>query len=995
MTRPHLARSIALLLPISILFALTGAALATPPNAPTITEPSTDGHIVNASDVHMETGGFSDPDPGDTHQCTDWEIWAESPSERVWATICIGGVERVHTHLGDGIFEGSHAGRNSLLPETDYELRVRHRDNNGEYSAYSVRLFSTGPLTEIFPLAMDDVAASPTPTWRDESDQNLELPFSGTPASLFVESAASGLLLELRGSAGAGNTIVNPAALPAHVPVRVRFTGGSSSLVLPASRLAFTDDTGADRTLYLPAANLGVGQSLYLWIAASGASYYGNSGQTEPDFSMLAEGPPVPWVVLQPGYKVEVVATGFQLPVNIAFVPNPVPGPTAPLYYVTELYGTIKVVLRDGTVSNYAENLLNFDPGGAFPGSGEQGLTGICVDPTNGDIYATLLYDAAPPNGPHYPKVVRFQSTDGGHTASQQSDVLNMVGETQGQSHQISNITIGPDGKLYVHMGDGFDCGRALNLSSFRGKVLRLNKNGTAPSDNPFYNAGNGITATDYIFAYGFRNPFGGAWRASDGAHYEVENGPDANDRFAKVNRSGNYAWNCTPGSLTTNAIYNWNPPHAPVNLAFIESGLFGGSGFPAAKFDHAFVTESGPTWADGPQTQGKRIVEFVLNGSGGLVSGPTTLVEYAGSGKATAVGLAAGPDGLYFTDLYKDVGFDSPIDPGANVLRVRYVGTADFSADVTFGYPPHYVQFTDLSSVPGPNTWAWSFGDGEISTQQSPSHVYAAPGIYDVRLEVTGANGIAVKQKNGYIAVGDQPIGVQAQYWNNTNFTGTSIRRIDPTIDFDWGAGSPDPLIDGDTFSARWVGQVKPDFSETFSFHVIVDDGVRLWVNNQLIIDKWIDQAPTEHIGTISLVAGQRYDLKMEYYENGGGAVARLLWTSPSLPLEVVPRSHLYPGVIADAPLPEFENPWRWLDATANPLRGHGEIAFAGPVGQPVSVTLHDVSGRVVRRLFNGPMREPAVRLAIPIDSEPAGIYFVQLRGGANTLHRKLVFIR
>ena len=60
----------------------------------------------------------------------------------------------------------------------------------------------------------------------------------------------------------------------------------------------------------------------------------------------------VPWAVMQPNYQVEVVASGFQLPVNIAFVPNPGPDPDSPYYYVAELFGTIKVVTRGGQVAN-------------------------------------------------------------------------------------------------------------------------------------------------------------------------------------------------------------------------------------------------------------------------------------------------------------------------------------------------------------------------------------------------------------------------------------------------------------------------------------------------------------------------------------------------------------------------------------------------------------------------------------------------------------------
>ena len=264
--------------------------------------------------------------------------------------------------------------------------------------------------------------------------------------------------------------------------------------------------------------------------------------------------------------------------------------------------------------------------------------------------------------------------------------LLNMQPETQGQSHQISNISIGPDHKLYVHNGDGFDATRGLDLNSFRGKVLRMNLDGSAPSDNPFYNAANGITATDYVFAYGLRNPFGGAWRGLDGHQYEVENGPSV-DRLARIDAGVNYLYDGSDASMLNRAIYNWNPAHAPVNLAFVQQSTFAGSQFPAGKLDHLFVTESGPTYAAGPQSAGKRIVEFVIDANGNRLSGPTKLVEYTGAGRATAVGLAAGPDGLYFTELYDDLGANGATAAGARIFRIRYInplaGDYDIDGDV------------------------------------------------------------------------------------------------------------------------------------------------------------------------------------------------------------------------------------------------------------------------------------------------------------------------
>ena len=471
----------------------------------------------------------------------------------------------------------------------------------------------------------------------------------------------------------------------------------------------------------------------------------------------------MPWTVRQVGYKVEVVATGFQLPVNIAFVPNPGQQPDSPFYYVTELYGTIKVVTKDGTISDYVTGLLDFNPTGNFPGSGEQGLTGIVVEPATGDVIAAYLYedeDSTRDPKPHYPKVVRFHSNDGGLTAATETTLLDMFGEMQGQSHQISNLSIGPDGKLYVHMGDGFRFETAPDLESFRGKVLRMNLDGSVPTNppNPFYNASDGITAKDYIFAYGLRNPFGGAWRALDGKHYGVENGP-SQDRMARIDAGLSYGWDGTNDSMTTRAIYVWNPATAPVNIAFIQPSTFNGSGFPAGKMDHAFVSESGPTYATGPQSRGKRITEFALGGQGQLLTGPATLVEYTGSGKGSAVALAAGPDGLYFSDFYKDLNYQSPIDRGANILRIRYVGSADFTADVVTGPAPLAVQFTDFSDVPGITSWEWTFGDGATSTQQNPSHIYESIGPFTVRLRVVGATGVSVMEKMTYIRVGEFPL--------------------------------------------------------------------------------------------------------------------------------------------------------------------------------------------------------------------------------------------
>src|SRR5690606_29196442 len=127
---------------------------------------------------------------------------------------------------------------------------------------------------------------------------------------------------------------------------------------------------------------------------------------------------------------------------------------------------------------------VNYDPTGNFPGSGEQGLTGIAVDPQSGDLFVSALHSE---DDVHHPRIWRLHSLDGGRTAASRSLLLDMQGELQGESHQISCLNLGPDGRLYAHNGDGFDIAQSQSLTSFRGKILRLEVDGSPAEDNPFY----------------------------------------------------------------------------------------------------------------------------------------------------------------------------------------------------------------------------------------------------------------------------------------------------------------------------------------------------------------------------------------------------------------------------------------------------------------------------------------------------------------------------
>ena len=634
-----------------------------PPAAPVINEPTFDGQLIDPQDLHMQIEqAFVDPDlsadpEGTNRTGTDWEVWTRGPvPERVFrVTNATAFDSKVHVHFGDGVFEGSHAGRNRLLPNTNYLLRVRHRDASGDpgtaNSNWDVRLFRTRDIEE----------------------------------------------------------------------------------------------------------------------------------PTAPG-----------WVSRQAGYEVQEIPFIFgageqdwRLPVNIAFVPEHLRGhdPGNPLFYVNELYGKVRVVTNDFHVYTYATGLLNYNPNGPFGGSGENGLTGLVVDPTNGDLYVTMLYDDLTDTSSNtFPKITRLTSNDGGlhavdtnasQAGTQGVDILRMPGEPMRQSHIISNISFGPDDKLYVHVGDGFDVNRGRDDLSFRGKILRLNRNGSAPTDNPRYQAADRGSdgrpdAEDYWYVEGLRNPFGGAWRDANPAagtpaqHFYVENGPSV-DRFAMMVRARDYLYDGSNESMRNfniaysptgsfeNGARDWDPSPAPVNIAFVQPLVYGGSGFPAEKQGHAFVTQSGSTHSSGPSSRAKLIEEWVLNPDGtrrvstaGEPANPRDLVKYQGSGYSTAAALAPGPGGLYFSTLYPETNPD-PTAAGAKILRVVYTGVAAAPA----GDPPVAGATPDALAAIGAS---------------SPNVVSAPEPITTTALAPTGAENVVPARFAGLFADGSRSTGSSAE---------------------------------------------------------------------------------------------------------------------------------------------------------------------------------------------------------------------------------------
>ncbi len=116
-----------------------------------------------------------------------------------------------------------------------------------------------------------------------------------------------------------------------------------------------------------------------------------------------------------------------------------------------------------------------------------------------------------------------------------------------------------------------------------------------------------------------------------------------------------------------------------------------------------------------------------------------------------------------------------------------------------------------------------------------------------------------------------------RGEYYNNRNLTGAPRVRNDVNIDFNWGPNSPMPGINADNFSARWTRRLGFE-AGTYRFHVRVDDGARLWVDGQLLIDQWQDGPARAFTADRTLTQGQ-HDIRLEMYEHTGAAVIKLWW--------------------------------------------------------------------------------------------------------------------
>lgn len=124
--------------------------------------------------------------------------------------------------------------------------------------------------------------------------------------------------------------------------------------------------------------------------------------------------------------------------------------------------------------------------------------------------------------------------------------------------------------------------------------------------------------------------------------------------------------------------------------------------------------------------------------------------------------------------------------------------------------------------------------------------------------------------------------VGLKGEYFANKELSGKPVlTRIDKQVDFDWGGDAPASGVPPDNFSIRWTGKLIAPTTGTYELSVRSDDGIRFYLNNERMVDNWSDHAAETKSKLMEMKAGQQYDVKIEFYENGGAAIAQFGWAS------------------------------------------------------------------------------------------------------------------
>ncbi|MBI3596397.1 MAG: PQQ-dependent sugar dehydrogenase [Nitrospirae bacterium] len=371
------------------------------------------------------------------------------------------------------------------------------------------------------------------------------------------------------------------------------------------------------------------------------------------------------------GFSEAPVATGLDFPVAMAFAPD------GRLFFTERFSGKVRLITNPTSANPrlLPDAVYRFGPVSSFF---ERGLLGLALDPdfqNNGYLYVYYSHRGRDSKtDPYRHRLMRITvKGDRGESPVVLLDRLPIgsASEFGAGNHNGGILAFGPDGKLYLSIGDLATPKNSQDLDSFAGKILRLNPDGTAPTDNPFYDSKRPTAPRSYVYAFGLRNSFGLTFeprlslpdRQAGGGQagppgkarlFATENGPATNDELDIIEPGKNYGWDDDrisgvrnkPGYIDPILVYHRTI--APTGIVF-----YTGTRYPEVYQGKLFFTD----WNEG------RIRVVTLTGRDSVdgVSVQDDLFRHRGG----VVDLKMGPDGLlYFTTpkgIYRLIYDDAP----------------------------------------------------------------------------------------------------------------------------------------------------------------------------------------------------------------------------------------------------------------------------------------------------------------------------------------------
>lgn len=397
---------------------------------------------------------------------------------------------------------------------------------------------------------------------------------------------------------------------------------------------------------------------------------------------------------LPPGFVEVPLATGLD-PTGMAQAPDG-------RIFITEKYGAVRIV-ENGVLLPDPFILLAVD------NYNERGLSGIAIDPEFEQNHYIYLYYTVPLAG--HNRLSRVQAL-GNFALPGTEEVLLEIDPMFGTIHNAGAMVFGPDGKLYLAVGEGADGAKAPKLNSLLGKILRLNPDGTIPADNPFYNQTTGIYRS--VYATGLRNPFSIAIQPGSNRMFVCDVGSNLFEEINQIEAGMDYGWNLVEGTRTDQPV-----PDNYRNPIYTYGHLYGcavtGAAFynpPAASFPANYVGMF--FYGDYCNTRIK-----YLNPETGQVAGTfATNID-------RPIALLTGQLGELYYISRGGIGGGSENDNTSSnegtLWRIEYVGNgapvfsvhpknalapvgedADFSANANGGQPIQYRWQRDGQDIPG-----------------------------------------------------------------------------------------------------------------------------------------------------------------------------------------------------------------------------------------------------------------------------------------------------